>query len=421
MTNLDQLDQSARLNAQRKTMHVCVLGAGIIGLSTAYELTQRGHQVTVIDRTAPAAGASGGNGAQLSYSYVQPLADPGIWAQLPKLLFSPTSALKIRPQWDTRQWSWVWQFLRACNAQQSQTTTAELLALAAQSRAVFDALRERENIDGDYTASGKLVLFRTEASFAAARQQMVLQKQLGGAPQSAVSAPEACAIEPALAHQQKDFAGAIYTDSECAADCKLVCEALAQILTARGAALRWGQAFRQWVPKGDRLAAVQLDHGEEVSADAFVLCTGHTAPALAASLGLHLPVYPLKGYSITVATDGTGLAPQVNITDSARKIVFARLGQRLRAAGMVELVGQDASVQSRQIQTLQQATQALFPDCSHYTDIQPWAGMRPATPTGLPIIGHQGGPRNLFINAGQGALGFTLAFGSAVQLANALG
>ena len=187
-------------------MHVCVLGAGIIGLSTAYELTQRGHQVTVIDRAAPAAGASGGNGAQLSYSYVQPLADPGIWAQLPKLLFSPTSALKIRPQWDTRQWSWVWQFLKACNAQQSQTTTAELLALAAQSRAVFDALRERENIDGDYTASGKLVLFRTEASFAAARQQMVLQKQLGGAPQSAVSAPEACAIEPALAHQQKDFA-----------------------------------------------------------------------------------------------------------------------------------------------------------------------------------------------------------------------
>ncbi len=266
-----------------------------------------------------------------------------------------------------------------------------------------------------------MVLFRTEASFAAARQQMLLQKQFGGQAQLAVSASEACAIEPALAHQQKDFAGAIYTDSECAADCKLVCEALAQILTARGAALRWGQAFKQWVPKGDRLAAVQLDQGEEVSADAFVLCTGHTAPGLAAPLGVRLPVYPLKGYSITVATDGTGLAPKVNITDSARKIVFARLGQRLRAAGMVELVGQDASVQSRQIQTLQQATQALFPECSRYTDIQPWAGMRPATPTGLPIIGHQGGPRNLFINAGQGALGFTLAFGSAVQLANALG
>lgn len=401
-------------------MHVCVLGAGIIGLSTAYELTQRGHQVTVIDRAAPAAGASGGNGAQLSYSYVQPLADPGIWAQLPKLLLSPSSALKIRPQWDTRQWAWVWQFLHACNAQQSHKTTAELLTLAAQSRQVFDALRQRENIDVDYSASGKLVLFRTEATFAAARQQMLLQQKFGGENQRAVTASEACAIEPALAHQQNDFTGAIYTDSECAADCKKVCEALAAILKARGAALRWGQAFRQWVSAGDRLSAVQLDNGDEVAADAFVLCTGHTAPALAASLGVELPIYPLKGYSITVPTDGTGLAPKVNITDSARKIVFARLGQRLRAAGMVELVGQDASVQRRQIETLQQTTQALFPDCSRYTDIQPWAGMRPATPTGLPIVGHQGGPRNLFINAGQGALGFTLAFGSATQLANTL-
>lgn len=402
-------------------MHVCVLGAGIIGLTTAYELTQRGHQVTVVDRTAPAAGASGGNGAQLSYSYVQPLADPGIWAQLPKLLLSPSSALKIRPQLDTHQWMWVVQFLQACNAQQSQKTTAQLLTLAAQSRAVFDALRERENIDCDFAMSGKLVLFRTEASFAAARQQMVLQKQLGGATQRAVSASEACTIEPALAHQQEPFSGAIYTDSECAADCKKVCQALTQILISRGVALRLGQDIQGWLQSGDKVAAVSLANSDQISADAFVLCTGHNAPVLAAAAGVRIPVYPLKGYSITVATDGQGLAPKVSITDSARKIVFARLGQRLRAAGMVELVGQDASVQARQIQTLQQATQALFPDCSRYTDIQPWAGMRPATPTGLPITGRQTtGPRNLFINAGQGALGFTLAFGSAVQLADAL-
>jgi D-amino-acid dehydrogenase len=402
-------------------MHVCVLGAGIIGLTTAYELTQRGHRVTVIDRATPASGASGGNGAQLSYAYVQPLADPGIWAQLPKLLLSPSSALKIRPQWDTRQWAWVWQFLQACSTQQSQTTTSQLLALAAQSRQVFDAMRERENLHCDFSESGKLVLFRSEASFAAARQQMALQKQLGGAAQLAVTAPEACAIEPALVHQKEAFAGAIYTESECAADCKQVCDALAQILNARGAALLMGQTFKNWVTSGDKLTVVRLDNGDEVAADAFVLCTGHAAPAMAAAVGVRLPVYPLKGYSITVATDGTGAAPKVSITDSARKIVFARLGQRLRAAGMVELVGHDDRVQARQIQTLQQATQALFPDCSRYTDIQPWAGMRPATPTGLPVIGRQAnGPSNLYLNAGQGALGFTLASGSAVQLANSL-
>jgi D-amino-acid dehydrogenase len=186
-------------------------------------------------------------------------------------------------------------------------------------------------------------------------------------------------------------------------------------------ALRLGQDIQGWLQSGDKVAAVSLANSDQISADAFVLCTGHNAPVLAAAAGVRIPVYPLKGYSITVATDGQGLAPKVSITDSARKIVFARLGQRLRAAGMVELVGQDASVQARQIQTLQQATQALFPDCSRYTDIQPWAGMRPATPTGLPITGRQTtGPRNLFINAGQGALGFTLAFGSAVQLADAL-
>ena len=144
-------------------MQVCVLGAGIVGLATAYELTERGHQVTVIDRIGPGAQASAGNGAQLSYAYVQPLADPGIWAQLPKLLLSPSSALKIRPQWDIRQWRWIWSFLCACHARQSRLTTTQLLTLAAHSRRAFDALRERENIDCDFAASGKLVLLRSQA------------------------------------------------------------------------------------------------------------------------------------------------------------------------------------------------------------------------------------------------------------------
>ncbi|MCW8179403.1 FAD-dependent oxidoreductase, partial [Verminephrobacter eiseniae] len=144
-------------------MHVCVLGAGIVGLATAWQLERRGHQVTVIDRAAPGAGASGGNGAQLSYSYVQPLADPSIWKQLPKLLLSPTSPLKLRPQLDPLQWRWGMAFLAACNAQTSRDTTAKLLALAASSRTEFEAMQADIAPDCDFSATGKLVLYASAA------------------------------------------------------------------------------------------------------------------------------------------------------------------------------------------------------------------------------------------------------------------
>lgn len=403
-------------------MQVCVLGAGIVGLSTAYELTQRGHQVAVIDQAAPAAGASGGNGAQLSYSYVQPMADPGIWAQLPKLLLSPDSALQICPQWDPAQWTWLLQFLKACNTAQSHSTTAQLLRLAAQSRAALNTWRERDNLAFDFSASGKLVMFRSAAAFNAARSQLTLQQQLGGAPQQAVSADEACAIEPALAPRREVFAGGIYTDSECAADCKKLCEELVRILSARGVQWCMGQSVQKLVVQGQQVVAAQLANGQDIPADAFVLCTGHTAPALAAPVGIRLPVYPLKGYSITVNTNGTALAPKVSITDSARKVVFARLGERLRVAGMVELVGQRTHIPPERIASLKADTQDLFGDCSDFAELHAWTGMRPATPKGLPVLGRQPqGPANLYLNTGHGGLGFTLAAGSAVQVAAAIG
>ena len=402
-------------------MHVCVMGAGIVGLSTAYALTQEGHRVTVIDQASPAAGASGGNGAQLSYSYVQPMADPGIWAQLPKLMLSPDSALKIRPQWDPAQWAWLLQFLKACNTAQSHSTTAQLLRLAEQSRTALDSWRERENLSFDFSANGKLVMFRSAAAFHAARSQLALQQQLGGAPQQAISANEACAIEPALAPRRELFAGGIYTESECAADCKKLCEEYARILSTRD--VRWcmGQAVQKLITRGPQVVAAQLATGQDIEADAFVLCTGHSAPALAAQVGIRLPVYPLKGYSITVDTDGPGLAPRVSITDSARKVVFARLGERLRVAGMVELVGQNSRIPTDRIDSLLADTQDLFGDCSSFADLQAWTGMRPATPTGLPVLGRQPqGPANLFLNTGHGGLGFTLAAGSAIQVAKAI-
>ena len=397
-------------------MRVCVLGAGIVGLATAYELNAAGHDVTVIDRALPGSGASGGNGSQLSYSYVQPLADPGIWAQLPKLLLSPTSPLKIRPQLDVHQWRWGFQFLAACNAATSRSTSIALLKLAAESRHGFDAMLAKEELAVDFSSTGKLVLFSTEASFSAAQKQMLLQRQLGSV-QEAVSAQRCVEIEPALASYQPNITGAIYTPSECAADCQKTCDGLMALLTQRGVRFLLDTPIEQILTEGDSIKGIKTPQGE-IQADQYVMALGAASAPMARQLGVYLPIYPLKGYSITVDVDDAPVsAPTVSVTDSGRKVVFARIGSRLRVAGMAELAGYDTQVSSKQIESLKASTQALFPHCSSFAELNPWAGLRPATPTALPIIGkHTKGPSNLLFNVGHGALGFTLAFGSAARV-----
>ncbi len=397
-------------------MRVCVLGAGIVGLACAYELNRAGHDVTVIDRGQPGSGASGGNGSQLSYSYVQPLADPSIWAQLPKLLLSPTSPLKIRPQFDVHQWRWGLQFLAACNAATSLSTTVALLKLAAESRQGFDAMLLKENLAVDFSSTGKLVLFSTEASFAAAQKQMLMQRDLGSV-QEAISSKRCAEIEPALASYQSNITGAIYTPSECAADCQKVCDGLMALLGQRGVRFLLDTPIEKILTERGSVKAIKISQGE-IEADQFVMALGAASAPIARKLGVDLPIYPLKGYSITVdVNEQPSCAPSVSVTDSARKVVFARIGSRLRVAGMAELAGYDTQVMPRQIESLKASTQALFPACSQFVELRPWAGLRPATPTALPLIGrHPKGPKNMLFNVGHGALGFTLAFGSASQV-----
>jgi D-amino-acid dehydrogenase len=398
--------------------HVCVLGAGIVGLAAAWQLRRDGFEVTVVDRAQAGAGASAANGAQLSYAYVQPLADPGIWRQLPKLLFAADSPLKLRLQPDPHQWAWGLQFLAACRAGVSRRTTASLLALAAESRAGFERLMTEETIECDFSATGKLVLCADETSFAAARQQMALQRALGSPAQHALSPAECVAIEPALAGYAPRFAGAIHTPSECAADCHKVCLELLRLLRAQGVRFAFDTPVTQLTRSGKRIVAAETPRGA-IEADAFVVALGTASHPLARTLGLRVPVYPLKGYSLTVdVNEAPGAAPHVNVTDAARKVVFARLGQRLRVAGMAELVGENTQIPADRIHSLVASARALFPDASGYSDVRPWAGLRPATPTGLPVLGRlRGGPDNLWFNTGHGALGFTLAFGSAQRIA----
>lgn len=403
-------------------MHVCVIGSGIVGLATAYALQQAGHGVTVVDRAeGPAMGASGGNGAQLSYAYVQPLADPGIWKQLPKLLLEKDSPLKFRLQADPQQWAWGLQFLGACNAATSASSTQMLLTLASESRVAFEAMLAREALQCDHHMPGKLVLMPTQESLDAAAQQVALQAQLGGAPQHIVSAAQMAKIEPALTDYAPRMAGAVHTPSECAADCRKLCEQLSALLTQRGADMRFGTAVQSLDVQGNAITALQTNQGL-VQADHFVLASGWESATLARALGLRIPVYPLKGYSITVdAQHSLHAAPQVSVTDTTRKVVFARIGNRVRVAGMVEIVGRDTHLNHSKIASLQQSTREVFPQLSQTGDVQPWTGMRPATPTGLPITGRQrGGPSNAWLQTGHGALGLTLAFGSAQRLVQLL-
>lgn len=403
-------------------MHICVLGAGVIGVTTAYRLLQDGHQVSLIDaRQQPGEGTSQGNGAQLSYSYVAPLADPSVWTKWAYYLFSKDSPLTIRPTADLDQYRWLLEFLRCCNAQRVRQTTIDLLQLAFYSRDQLTQWNAGLQLSFDHQRSGKLVMFTDEQGLEAAAQQVQFQSQYG-CQQEVLGAAECIRIEPALGHSQRDWVGGIYTPSEEAGDCPQFCRALVASMQAHPNFRFIGGARISDVRReGRALRAVQAG-GQWLAADRFVLALGAESVEFARLLDLRLPLYPLKGYSITVPLEDEAsrtAAPQVSITDIARKIVYARLGQRLRVAGRIELVGQDRRIPPAAIEELKNGLRELFPGCALGEDatLSPWMGFRPATPSGVPIVGAS--PiENLHLNIGQGALGWTLACGSAALVAD---
>lgn len=398
-------------------MKVCVIGAGIVGLSSAWYLHKAGHEVIVIDQASgPGQGASAGNGSQLSYSYVQPLADPSLLPGIPKMLLERNGPLKFTPQLSVQQWRWCLEFLAACRTAVSQQTTVELLQLASESRAALEAFISEEQPDCDFSRTGKLVLYPDAAGLAKAAEQVAFQAQHGSR-QQIFNVAQTLAREPALADYHRAFHGAVYTESECAIDARKLCLELASRLAGQGVELRFGRPVESFVCERRKVKAVRTG-GVQVEADAFVVAAGACSSGLLQPLGAQVQVYPLKGYSITLPIANGANAPTVSITDMRRKTVFARIGDRLRVAGMVELCGLDATVTPARITQLKAATAEIFGAewLAEQADCQPWMGWRPATPTGRPIIAAQGCD-NLYLNSGQGALGLTLAFGSARRLA----
>ncbi|HYD58809.1 MAG TPA: D-amino acid dehydrogenase [Noviherbaspirillum sp.] len=399
-------------------MTVCVIGAGVIGMATAYALARRGFEVTVVDEgNEVGRGTSYANGAQLSYSYVAPLADASVWKALPGYLLCPDSPLTWRPTLDWQQWIWIARFLRACNARAAENTTKELLKLAFFSKSCLEELQGALRLDFSHRTAGKLVMLSEKKDMEKAKRQVALQASLG-CEQEVLPIDRCIDIEPTLARPGKRWAGGVYTASEQVGDCAKFCHELAGVLKTRyGAQIRLATPVTgAWIG-GNRINGLHTPQGA-IEADAYVLANGVGAASLGKSLGLRLPVYPLKGYSVTLeAAVNPADLPSVSITDLARKVVYARVGNRLRVAGRAELVGNDLTVDRERCRQLAQEAASLFhARADSDDDIAPWAGLRPATPTGLPIIGAT--PlSNLWTNVGHGALGWTLACGSGELIA----
>lgn len=405
---------------------IAVIGAGIVGCATAFRLAQDGHRVILIDAAnGPALGTSFANGAQLSYSYVEPLATPGTLRGLPKMLFDADSPLRFRLRADPRQWEWGLRFLAACTTAEARKGTQALLVLAQRSRAVLEGWMARESWSFSFARNGKLVLCPDADSLAHQRAQVAYQAAFGCV--QAVLDREACvAREPALADYRGQFAGGVWTADECVADPHQLSAALVQSLQALGGEVRFGTRIAGWRSVPGHLRAARTlradgSDGDDIEADDYVLATGPAAAAMGTGLDLRLPVYPIKGYSLTLAMRPDRPAPLVSVTDLARKTVFAPLAGRLRVAAMAEIGVDDLTIPQDRIDTMLASVEAVYPGLADTRgELHPWAGLRPATPTSVPITGRAPRWDNLWLNVGHGALGLTLAAGSADGLAAAM-
>lgn len=400
-------------------MHVCVLGGGVVGVTTAYFLAREGHRVTVVEQH-PEAGVetSFANGGQLSYSYVAPLAGPSALHHLPAWLLSKTAPLFFRPSLSLSQWTWCMQFLRHCTTDRSRQTTVEMLLLGAYSKAVMNDVMQDEGIDFDHSKSGKLVVYRDPVEFEGAKRQMDFQAKFG-AEQSALDAKACVLAEPALSAVGERLAGGILTPSEDAGDCYLFTRELGRVAKEKyDVKFLFNNRVHGLVREHGKVVAVRIDSGELI-ADSYVLALGNGSSELAADVGIRLPMYPLKGYSLTVPVGPTHRAPSMSVTDLHHKIVYAKLGQHLRVAGMVDMTPPGSKVDAARIELLRLQAAATMPNAGDFPDAQVWTGARPATPDSKPLLGKTN-VSNLLLNTGHGALGFTLACASAKLVADTL-
>jgi len=399
-------------------MRVVVLGAGVIGVTGAWYLARAGHEVTLVDRQ-PEAGmeTSFANGGQISAGHAEPWARPSVLPKVLKWLGREDAPMLFRPRADLQQWLWGLRFAFECLPGRFERHTRQLAGLARYSRESLSDLREETGIAYDFLGKGILHFCTDRADFDALAAHAEQMRRLGIA-RDVKSAGECLAIEPALRESEVPVAGGVYAPQDESGDAHAFTVKLAERAQAQGVRFLRDTAVEALELSGGRVVAARAG-GQRLEADAFVVSLGSYSPRMLRPLGISIPVYPLKGYSITIALppEQAARAPTVSLTDEAHKLVVSRLGDRLRCAGTAELTGYDTSINDARCAAIVKRIGRLFPALAGLRDVQYWAGLRPATPTNVPVIGRTRYP-NLFLNTGHGTLGWTLAAGSGRALAD---
>ncbi len=402
-------------------MKVIVMGAGVIGVSSAWYLAKRGHEVTVIDRQ-PGAGleTSFANGAQISVSQSEPWAAPGAPFKVMKWLLKDDAPLLFRPKLEWHQLSWGMRFLIECLPWRFRHNIREMVNLGLYSRESIQELRRETGIQYDQLTKGILQFYTDKGDFLAAQEASKLLQQYG-IEREVKTVDEAIAIEPALNHIRDRLAGATFAPTDESGDAHLFTQNLAELCRAKGVAFKYGAMIEAIEVDGGKVSGARLRHStghtETVTADAYVCAMGSYSYLMLKPIGITIPVYPAKGYSATISTEGFSGAPTVSLTDEAMKIVFSRIGNRMRIAGTAELDGYSTSLSLIRTEALVKRARELFPGAADYDNPIYWTGLRPATPSNCPLIGRTK-MSNLFLNTGHGTLGWTEGCGSGRALAD---
>ncbi|MBU7436669.1 D-amino acid dehydrogenase [Paraburkholderia fungorum] len=398
-------------------MRVVVLGSGVVGVTSAYYLARAGHEVTVIDREAgPALETSFANAGQISPGYASPWAAPGVPLKAVKWMFQKHAPLAIRLDGTQFQLQWMWQMLQNCTSSRYAVNKGRMVRLAEYSRDCLQALRAETGIQYEGRTGGTLQVFRTQQQFdGAAKDIAVLQE--ANVPYELLSPVELAQAEPALAAVSHKLTGGLRLPGDETGDCQMFTTRLAALAEELGVKFRYNTPIDALAVAGGRIAGVQCG-AELVRADSFVVALGSYSTKFLSGL-VKIPVYPLKGYSITAPIVNEAAAPVSTVLDETYKIAITRFDDRIRVGGMAEIVGFDKSLREARRETLELCVNDLFPGGGDTSKATFWTGLRPMTPDGTPIVGRTPLP-NLFLNTGHGTLGWTMSCGSGQLLADVM-